>query len=172
MTLTVFYLIFGELGYLTYGSNFNEPIITEMLPSTNLLVIIMKVGFCINLVCSHPIVIYPTNQIIEGWVFRCMKRKSSARTWLKNFSRFLVCVSAAYIAVQLADKIDKFLGLLGALLCAPLALTMPALIHLKLLAKTRLQIIIDIILVVISLITLTFCSWQSLANWNTPGAGH
>jgi len=65
-----------------------------------------------------------------------------------------------------ADKIDKFLGLLGAFLCAPLALTMPALIHLKLLAKTRQQMVIDIILVIISLFTLTFCTWQSLASWN------
>ena len=45
-------------------------------------------------------------------------------------------VSSVVIALTVADKIDKFLGLIGALLCAPLAMTIPAMIHLKILAKT------------------------------------
>ena len=68
--------------------------------------------------------------------------------------------------MALANKIDKFLGLMGAVLCAPLALMIPALVHLKLSAKTNSSKSADIFLVIISLLVLFFSTGQSLANWN------
>ena len=60
------------------------------------------------------------------------------------------------MAVELASKIDKFLGLMGALLCAPLALTMPSLLHLKLIAKTRSEKTIDVTILILSVAVLVF----------------
>ena len=76
--------------------------------------------------------------------------------------RTVVVVVSVVIALTVASKIDKFLGLIGALLCAPLAMTIPALIHLRLLAKTTTEKIVDMILIVGSIIILTFCTIQSL----------
>ena len=65
---------------------------------------------------------------------------------------------AVLMALLIAEKIDKFLGLIGALLCAPLALTIPALVHLRLLAKTSTEKMVDIAFIVGSLGVLTFCT--------------
>ena len=145
-----------------------------MLPADSKLVIFTKVGVCINLVCSYPIVINPANKIFEKWVFRCrrLKKKSNARKWLKNLQRTLVVILAAYCAVALAGKLDKFLSLLGALFCAPLALTFPAVLHLKVVAKTRSQKFWDVIIIIISLGMLVFCTQQSVSNWNTGVSAH
>jgi amino acid permease len=45
----------------------------------------------------------------------------------------IVCV----VAVILGENIDKFLALLGAFACVPVAFTMPALFHYRLSAKTK-----------------------------------
>jgi proton-coupled amino acid transporter len=81
------------------------------------------------------------------------------RTWAKNFSRTLVCVGATILALKFEGKIDKFIGLLGALLCAPLALTIPASIHLKMLAVTKFERIIDSFLIICSIGVLIFSTW-------------
>lgn len=172
-TIAVVFIIFSELCYFAWGSNLTEPIITEMLPPSSTYFSLLKVFFSINLICSYPIMIAPSNIIFENWVFsRCMKHPSTLRHWLKNFSRFIMCISACYFAVSLADKIDKFLGLLGAVLCAPLALTMPALIHLRLLAKTNRAKLFDVILVTISFGIFIFSTAQTISTWNSGVSMH
>ena len=132
-----------------------------MLPGDSKLVITTKMLYCINLLCTYAIAINPTNKIFEKWVFRCkrLKKKSNSRYWLKNFQRFLVVFFGVYCAVELAHVLDKFLGLLGALLCAPLALTMPALLHLRLIAKKRRERFFDVVIIVISIVILIFSTY-------------
>ena len=69
VTLCALYVFFGELTSLTYGSNLTEPFITEMLPPKNWIVCAIKVAFTGNLICSYPITIKPTNDIIESYLF-------------------------------------------------------------------------------------------------------
>ena len=60
-TLTAVFIFFGELCYLAWGANLNKPIVTEMLPPTSVVVMIMKLLFCINLLFSYAINVYPAN---------------------------------------------------------------------------------------------------------------
>ena len=76
------------------------------------------------------------------------------------------------MAVTLAHKMDKFLGLIGALLCAPLALTMPALLHLKLIAQSKKEKLFDILILFISVVVLVFSTIQSLETWNSGDSVH
>ena len=77
----------------------------------------------------------------------------------------LVVLVSVVIAMTVADKIDKFLGLVGALLCAPLAMTIPAMVHLRMLAKTTKEKVIDLIFIVGSLAILLFCTVQQILVW-------
>ena len=164
ITLTIIYNAFGNLCYITYGNQMNQPLITEMLPADDNIVIITKLLFIGNLLCSYALCIYPTNTIIEGWIWN--KDDKSDRTYFKkNISRALVALAAVILGVALASKIDKFLGLMGAVLCAPLAITFPALVHYKLLARTRTTKIVDITLVIISVFVFTFSTAQSISSW-------
>ena len=174
ITLTSVFIGFSNLCYLAWGADLTRPIVTEMLPSDSKFVIATKLLFCGNLLCTYAIVINPTNKILEKAVFRCkrLKKKSNTRHWLKNFQRFLVVFVGVYFAVELAHKVDKFLGLIGALLCAPLALTLPALLHLKLIAKTKRAKLFDLFILVISVVVLVFSTYQSLETWNDGTSTH
>ena len=75
-TLCAIFIFFGELTALTYGSNLTEPFITEMLPPQNWIVSLIKVAYTGNLICSYPITIKPTNDIIESYIFPRRERSS------------------------------------------------------------------------------------------------
>lgn len=80
-------------------------------------------------------------------------------------SRTLVVIAAASLGIVLAKDMDRFLGLLGALLGSPMAMTFPALIHYKLVATTRWEKSIDIAIMVLSVFCLVFSTAMSLQAW-------
>lgn len=151
-TLVTCQVTFGTLTYLTYGSDMDEQIITEMLPKDNWLVIVIKLAFVLCILASYSITASPCFTIGEGWLN--LKRTSNMSTLL---FRFILVVASVVLATTVADKLDKFLGLLGSLLCAPLALTMPALLHLKVIAKTPGERFFDFAIIAVSLGALFFC---------------
>lgn len=163
-TLMAIFVFFGCVTYFAWGENLNEPIVTQMLPSDDKIVIIMKFLYSMNLLCSYPIIINPANASVEGWLCKCLSSNQTALYWSQNFSRLFVCFSAVMCSIYLASVLDKFFGLVGAVLCAPLAVTFPALLHWKHLAKTRRQKFIDLSLVFISLCILVFCTAHSIMN--------
>ncbi len=73
-----------------------------------------------------------------------------------------MCIAAATLAVIMQEDVDRCLGLIGAVLCSPLALTIPASLHLKVLAKTRLQKSVDCVLIVTSILVLLFSVVQNI----------
>ena len=136
-----------------------------MLPPDQISVILIKFLFSLNLLCSYAIFIYPANIVFEQWLCGCLKKNSTKLYWAQNFSRFVVAMTAAILGVCLASKIDKFLGLIGSFLCAPLAMTFPAVLYLKHLAKTKSEKALGIFILVISIAIFFFCSLQTLLAW-------
>lgn len=151
-TLVTCQITFGTLAYLTYGSDMEAQIITEMLPGDNGVVITVKLAYVLCILASYAITAAPCFTIGEGWLK--LQRTSNLKTLT---FRFLLVVASVALATTVADKLDKFLGLLGALLCAPIALTIPALLHMKVLAKTPSERFFDFAVVVLSLGALLFC---------------
>lgn len=167
-TLTILYIFFGTFCCMSYGK-FLQPLVTENLPTKSVVTSVVKILFCMNVIFGYSIIIAPANRIMEMWLFSGSERfqngPSWQRKWAKNASRLLIASLAIILALFLAEKLDKFLGLLGALFCAPLALTLPAILHFKALAKTRAQKIADIILIIISFAILVLCTTQSIITW-------
>ena len=73
-----------------------------------------------------------------------------------------MCFAAVYCAIELSKKLDKFLSLLGALLCAPLAISFPCLLHFYVVAETKSEKAIDLILIVFSIVVLVFSTNQCI----------
>ena len=71
------------------------------------------------------------------------------------------------LTVLLKQKLDKFLSILGALTCTPIAFTFPAVFHYKACAETTTQKAIDLTLVILSLVILVFCTSLGVINWNS-----
>jgi proton-coupled amino acid transporter len=77
---------------------------------------------------------------------------------LKNYSRTFLVFGTICLTIILGDKLDKFLSILGALTCTPIAFTFPALFHLKAVAETPAQKISDVMLICFSLVILVYCT--------------
>ena len=92
--------------------------------------------YCLNLVFSYPLTIYPTNKIIESFLFVRMKEVTTKRKWLKNLSRTVVAFLGCYFSILFKDVLDDFLGVTGAVLGISIILIIPTLCHYKICAKT------------------------------------
>jgi len=139
------------------------PLITDELPNSAITYIV-KFLFSINLLFSYPLVLYPANIIVENILYDNME-KTRRRQMLKNITRTLMVGATVSITILLGDKLDKFLSILGALTCTPIAFTFPALFHFKSCAETKLQKFIDGSLVFMSLIIMVYCTYLGLKNW-------
>jgi proton-coupled amino acid transporter len=84
----------------------------------------------------------------------------------KNIYRASIVAFTVVISLLMGDTLDKFLSLLGAVACTPIAFTLPTLFHYKLCAKTKSERIIDLIIIGVSLFIMVFCSAFTLITWN------
>ena len=73
-TIVFGYITFGLTCYFAWGSHLGEsPLITSML-SKEVMGYIVKVAFCFNLFFTYPLVVYPANIIVEGYLFGHMPK--------------------------------------------------------------------------------------------------
>ncbi|XP_023554485.1 amino acid transporter AVT3B-like [Cucurbita pepo subsp. pepo] len=109
---------FGVLGYFAFGQETNDVITSNMGPG--LLSAIVKLGLCINLFFTMPLMMNPAYEIIE-------RRFSRGRYcfWL----RWLLVVMATLMAIWVPNFTD-FLSLVGSGLCCSLGFVVPAFFHL------------------------------------------
>jgi proton-coupled amino acid transporter len=162
--LVMMYIFFGELCYYTFGGNLNKAIIMEMMPADNPIIQVVKILFMLNLVFSYPLTIFITNLILEGFTFRHSKRNTTLRKWLKNFQRSFVLLVGIVCALYLKDSLDKIFALSGTVLGTTVVMSIPAICHLNLLAKTKTEKFIDVLLVLVAMTVMVFCTYRILIS--------
>lgn len=109
---------------------------------------------------------YPAHIIIESYLYKGWP-KSKKRMMTKNVSRTITIIILTVFTIALRKKIDKFLSLLGAVACTPIAFILPASFHLKACANTTKQKAIDTTVLVFSSITMVYCTYKSISEWNS-----
>ena len=80
ITLVVVFIVFAEVCVFAWGTTL-QPYVTENLNSASTLVILIKFAYSLNLVCSYPMAIYPTNITIENWFCSCLQRSPKSLYW-------------------------------------------------------------------------------------------
>ncbi len=72
LTVTCSYVGFGLFVYFTWGDKVaDDPIITQIIaPQTDIFMNVVKVLFCVNMVFSYPLIIYPANMVIESYLYK------------------------------------------------------------------------------------------------------
>ena len=134
LTVCLVYIIFGQFCVFAWGSDMKTPLITDQLPD-GFISYSIKILFCLNLFFSYPLQLYPVNIIVDNILFMGWE-KTPTRQFCKNISRSIIVALSIIVTIMLGDKLDKFLSILGALTCTPIAFTFPALFHYKSSAKT------------------------------------
>lgn len=169
---TLFAIAVIYIGYAVicvYGFGFETlnqfPLITQVaLPSQSWISYTVKILFSLNLVFSYPLVINPTNNVIETYLFGSWK-KSRSRQMSKNVSRTVVIAASCILALVVYNKLTEFLSITGALTCTPIAFTLPAIFHYKMCAVTTCQKVTDLIIFGVSLVIMVYCTSVAVINF-------
>lgn len=161
------YVAFGGFNYFVYGGELlkDAPLITKLMPSGSIPMEVVMILFIINIFISYPLVIHPTNIVIESYIFKEMKQ-SKTRKWLKNVSRTAVVATTVLVGLYMEDTLDKLMSLIGSFACTPVAFMLPALLHYQLVADSIFWKVIDGTIVGVSILLMTFISGFTILNWN------
>ena len=84
----------------------------------------------------------------------------------KNITRTLIVIASCVLALLIYDKLDKFLSITGALICTPIAFTLPAAFHYKQCATTTSQKVIDGAIVISTTIIAIYCTTVAIITFN------
>lgn len=167
-SVCLIYITFGYFTTAAWGANMDSPIITEKLQHESFapewIGNVVKILFCFNLMFTFPLVIYPSVMIFDNYLFDGWG-KTKKRQWAKNFNRAFIVAFTCGFTVLLGNKLDKFLSILGALCCTPIAFIFPSIFHFKVCAETNIQKAIDLSIFVLGLGIMGYCTTTGLINW-------
>lgn len=162
------YIFFGTICCIAWGDKLNTPLITDQLSTGDAPLWIgwlIKLLFMVNLLLSYPLMLYPPISLTEHILFSDWP-KSKRRQWSKNLVRTLIVGFITIATVLLKQKLDKFLAVLGALFCTPVAFILPAFFHYQVCAETRAQKAADLFITSAGIFIMFYCTISSIVTWN------
>lgn len=170
ITLAFLYVLFATPCYYYFGDNVENIVIYTF--KNDKFINFTELAFCINLICSYPLTIYAVNQSVEGFIFEKTEKESFREKWLRNLSRTFVCFTGCFFAIIFKDQLDNFLGLSGAVLGITVILILPTLCHYQMIAESKFDKNVDIVIMVVSFLILVLCTYNGLVSWITGVKQH
>ena len=120
LTLAGVFVFFGLVSYMNCGYNkMDEKFIVYNIKPQDSVLEVTELLYCVNLVFSYPLTIFPANKILESYLFHRMlgmNEVTTTRKWLKNLSRGIIVFLGVFLSITLKDVLDDFLGVTGAVL--------------------------------------------------------
>ncbi|KAL9614158.1 MAG: hypothetical protein Q9167_001368 [Letrouitia subvulpina] len=162
--ITVVFISIGALSYAAFGSA-TETVVLLNLPQDNKFVNAVQFLYSFAILLSTPLQLFPAIRIMENGLFTRSGKDNPYIKWKKNVFRFLLVMACAMIAWGGAGDLDKFVALVGSFACVPLVYVYPALLHLKGVAETRNQQIIDIVICTFGVVGMVYTTTLTLQNW-------
>ncbi|SCV03730.1 LAME_0H12772g1_1 [Lachancea meyersii CBS 8951] len=191
-TATVLFVSVATLGYLSYGKDVQTVILLN-LPQESILVNLIQFFYCLAILLSTPLQLFPAIAIVESKVFPkftkiYVKRNDQTDVqykpnsgkldwrvkWLKNSVRSLIVTATVMAAYFGADNLDQFVSIVGSFACIPLVYVYPPLLHLRSCSKPdcheakhfwqRWPVYLDYALIVFGMVSMIYTSYQSLMS--------
>lgn len=167
--ITSAYVCFGIFGYLAYGDETRD-IITLNLPH-NWSATAVKVGLCIALAFTFPIMMHPIHDITEarlkssGWFQKCCHNVRAAEGFGLHGVRIVMIVLMATLAYFIPG-FGAFISLVGSTVCALLSFVMPATFHLALMGShlKSWQRILDYGILVLGLVFAGYGTYDAVSG--------
>ena len=164
-SLWVMFTSFGLLTFYYFGPMpEDKSFVIELLDDNDKFVQLTKLLFCVNLVYSYPLAIYPTNQIIER-AFYSSWPDSTKKTWVINFGRTFIIFSACFLSITFSNTLDHFLGVTGAAFGIPLILIIPTMMDYVVIAVKKTEKYINMTIILMSSGILVIATFMSIQNW-------
>jgi len=158
-------IFFATSCYLAFGSR-TQTIVLLQLPSGSDLKTSVQLLYSLALALTFPLALWPAYKILEARTFGAHGKGRTAGSWhfaLRLFGVFLTVL----LALPGPGRLGEFVALVGALACAPLAITFPALIHWGLGRRyAGLDTRGDLYLVVVGVLLTLVCLVTAALHWD------
>ncbi len=165
--ITVLFTSLGALSYTAYGSH-TKTVVLLNLPQDDRMVNGVQFLYSLAILLSTPLQLFPAIRIMENELFTRSGKYNPYIKWQKNIFRFLLVMVCALIAWGGAGDLDKFVSLVGSFACVPLVYIYPPLLHLKAVAQTRWQRILDYGVCVFGIVGCAYTTVLTIRLWAAP----
>ena len=165
VTLLFVFLVFGLLNYAVYGEQalIDSPLVTSALPKGNIIIEFSLLLYMINIVISYPLAIFPANKVIETCLYG-EEGKINMNHSLK-INRTILVVSTIAIGLYFEEKLDRVMCIVGTLGWIPLAFIFPAIFHIRLHARNKKQICLDLLIIILGLCIVFYVTGKIIFTW-------
>ncbi|KAI5118134.1 hypothetical protein M0805_001733 [Coniferiporia weirii] len=160
----------GVLAYLTFGSEIQTLVITN-LDTDKKLVQIVQFLYSVAILLSVPLQLFPAIRIMENGLFTRSGKGDLKVKWQKNIFRFFIAAVTALVSWAGASDLDKFVSLVGSFACVPLCYVYPAMLHYRACARTRKAKIADILLMIFGTAAAIYTTLQTIKLILAPSEG-
>lgn len=131
--ITLLYIAFGIIGYFAFGDS-TKDIITLNLPN-DWSTIAVKMGLCVALTFTFPVMMYPVHEILENELIGSAFYQRKYADWPRVCKFFLNGIRSISVLIVAAIAImvpafAVFISFVGSTVCAMLAFVFPAIFHL------------------------------------------
>ncbi|KAI9321485.1 transmembrane amino acid transporter protein-domain-containing protein [Dichotomocladium elegans] len=167
--ITSIFLSVGFFSYLAYGDNVQTVILLNL--PVNHFVNVVQALYALAICLSIPLQLFPAIRIVETMFFSRSGKYNPAVKWAKNGFRFFAVLICVAIAIAGSNDLDKFVSLVGALCCVPLCFLFPPLFHLKAIAKTKTEKIIDLSIITFGIVSMTYTTIITILLWSADSEG-
>ncbi|KAJ8521945.1 hypothetical protein ONZ45_g1461 [Pleurotus djamor] len=162
----------GALAYLTFGSEIQTVVLVNLNGESKM---VQSVQFLYSLaiMLSVPLQLFPAIRIMENGMFVRSGKSNPRVKWLKNAFRFFTVFVCAAISWFGASDLDKFVAFVGcfAWFVAYIFGVAGSMLHYKAVARTRVQKLKDIAMIVFGLVAAAYTTIQTVKLMIEPDAG-
>ncbi|KAL8767466.1 MAG: hypothetical protein Q9209_006052 [Squamulea sp. 1 TL-2023] len=162
--ITVVFVGMGALSYAAFGSS-TKTVVLLNLPQDDQFVNSVQFLYSLAILLSTPLQLFPAIRIMENEMFTRSGKNDPKIKMGKNVFRFVLVMACALIAWGGAGDLDKFVAVIGTFCCLPLVYVYPALLHLKAVAQTRRQQVIDICVCVFGFVVMVYTTTLTIRDW-------
>ena len=162
--ITVIFTSVGALSYATFGDQTNTEIISNF-PQSNKLVNAVQFLYSLAILVGTPVQLFPAMRILEAKYFGHLSGKRDVVTkWKKNAFRTSIVCFCGVVSALGAANLDKFVALIGSFCCIPLVYLLPAFLHYKGIATSRLVKTGDILLMMLGAVAMVYTTAVTLTR--------
>ena len=152
ITIISLFIWFSNSNVLAYGKDLKD-MVTLNLPQTKSIAI-MLIVYVLGVILTLPLAMYPT--------FLVMDKYLQFEGSILQISRIATVIVVGLAGTFARAYLGKIVAIMGGILCCPLALIFPAIINLKLSAKSEHDRIISKLVILIGMITEVLCSFSAV----------
>ncbi|GBG66277.1 hypothetical protein CBR_g57875 [Chara braunii] len=163
------YAVFGMAGYMAYGEATRD-IITLNLPAGPSTALV-KLGLCVTLFFTFPVMMFPVHGIIESEVVFCrwfqnhVQPSPRLRTLVLNFFRAILVMAVLMVAAAVPG-FGVFIQLVGSSVCSLLGFVMPAAFYMQVAwdDMSRFSILMHSLIIVFGILFGVWGTWDALSD--------